>query len=59
MSRSKPQETGITLIPNETNLFVWRALLKVGCCSLPSRPYSGLQQQHSDSTLGPRLETHR
>jgi hypothetical protein len=29
VSRSKPQDTGITLIPNEANLFIWRALLKV------------------------------
>eukprot|EP00878_Enallax_costatus_P004699 GHUV01004947.1.p1 GENE.GHUV01004947.1~~GHUV01004947.1.p1 ORF type:complete len:162 (+),score=29.92 GHUV01004947.1:268-753(+) len=28
VSRSKPHETGITLIPNEANLFVWKALLK-------------------------------
>jgi hypothetical protein len=29
VSRSKPQDTGITLIPNEANLFIWKALLKV------------------------------
>jgi hypothetical protein len=29
VTRSKPQDTGITLIPNEANLFIWKALLKV------------------------------
>jgi hypothetical protein len=29
VTRSKSGDTGITLIPNEANLFLWRALLKV------------------------------
>ena len=28
-TKQKTSDTGITLIPNETNLFVWRALLQV------------------------------
>eukprot|EP00879_Flechtneria_rotunda_P002274 GHRR01002465.1.p1 GENE.GHRR01002465.1~~GHRR01002465.1.p1 ORF type:complete len:162 (+),score=46.47 GHRR01002465.1:204-689(+) len=28
VARGKIQDTGITLLPNETNLFTWRALLK-------------------------------
>ncbi len=28
-TKQKPADTGITLIPNEQNLFMWRALLKV------------------------------
>ncbi|KAF8065630.1 PEX4 [Scenedesmus sp. PABB004] len=28
VSRARPGDTGITLLPNEANLFVWRALLK-------------------------------
>lgn len=30
VARSKAADTGITLIPNEANLFVWGAQLKVG-----------------------------
>ncbi|EFJ45706.1 hypothetical protein VOLCADRAFT_63302 [Volvox carteri f. nagariensis] len=26
--KAKPEDTGITLIPNETNLFAWRAVLR-------------------------------
>jgi peroxin-4 len=29
-TRQKLQDTGITLIPNESNLFAWKALLQVG-----------------------------
>jgi hypothetical protein len=29
-TKQKAVDTGITLIPNEQNLFAWRALLKVG-----------------------------
>jgi hypothetical protein len=31
-TKQKAVDTGITLIPNEQNLFSWRALLKVGTC---------------------------
>lgn len=30
--RSSAVDTGITLIPNESNIFLWRALLRVRCC---------------------------
>ena len=33
VARSRPDETGITLIPNESNLFCWRALLKARRCA--------------------------
>jgi peroxin-4 len=29
VSRSKNQDTGITLVPSETNLYSWQAFLKV------------------------------
>ena len=28
-TKQKPSDTGITLIPNEDNLFAWKALLQV------------------------------
>ena len=34
MSRSKSTDTGITLIPSETNLFQWQAFLKVGASAM-------------------------
>ena len=33
-SKQKTCDTGITLVPNENNLFVWKALLKVCCAAL-------------------------
>ncbi len=41
-ARQKSQETGITLIPNESNIFSWRALLKVRGGSLTAASGSGL-----------------
>ncbi len=47
---SQAADTGITLIPNESNLFLWRALLRVRssparacplrCCSSVDQPHS-------------------
>eukprot|EP00775_Hariotina_reticulata_P000167 gene167-355_t len=37
VSRSKSQDIGITLIPNDANIFVWRALLK----GPPETPFEG------------------
>lgn len=42
--KAKPEDTGITLIPSETNLFAWRAALRVCCNSLATDPRSALGQ---------------
>lgn len=56
VTRSKASDTGITLIPNEANLFVWGAQLKVGPPVLMQR-LKGTQQKSSGPML--RMQFHR
>lgn len=53
-SKQKTADTGITLIPNENNLFAWRAVIKVG---LNNKPHNSIHAQSAG--VGSGLVWHR